>query len=193
MKKLLKIIFIIIGLGLIGTSIFMYTNKTNKDEPQKEEQEKIEEKKNTVIECTLINSIWTNRHIITLDSDNKPITRVRHLTTDYSNSSDEDFKKMCDDLNDDDEDDFEIELDEETEAMIKEHEKNKVEVSTYENYCGNKDYNSKSTLYFDRIGNSNFYKELHKEDLEYVNTDGTYKTEQYIEDHEAKGYKCEIK
>lgn len=45
MKKILKVLFILIGLGLIGTSIFMYTNKTEKEEPKKEEAEKEEPKK----------------------------------------------------------------------------------------------------------------------------------------------------
>ena len=45
MKKILKVLFILIGLGLIGTSIYMYTNKVEKDEPKKEEKEEKKEEK----------------------------------------------------------------------------------------------------------------------------------------------------
>ena len=174
MKKILSIIFILLGLGLIVFGFISYNNTdSNKESNIIEKGKELLKINDVIVKCELKRNSITLTRTLKMTHDYKPIERERLSVTDHSDDVKEDFEKDC------------KELEEDTEIKYG---------SAYKTYCKDMNFYSYSILYFDKLTYTNFEKDLYEEDLKYMNQDySVFDYESYIKDYEAKGYTCEVK
>lgn len=155
MKKKISCLLIITGLCMFVVGVFFYLNSTR------------------IISCTMQKGIFYSEKKYEIDIHNKVFSYESITKTDYSDYSDDDFNKLCEDEGED--------------GVIEENE-----VTKRVFYCDkkNKKYIHSTKLFYRTIIDNNFYKKLFIKEFEFVDKDLFFDEEAWIESMQKEGFQC---